>query len=195
MEWLHRYGYPALALIVLLEGVGVPTPAVTAIVVAAGLAAHGSLSLPVVAVVTFLAAVAGDNLGYLVGRRAGRPAVLRWGRRIGLTESRFARAEELITRRGRNVVVIARFIDGLRQTNGIIAGTVAMSWPQYAVRDAAGGVVWTAVWVTVGAEVGGNIERVHAVVGRYRVAAIVVAAVLVLVLLLWYLLRRRARRR
>src|SRR5437879_8613896 len=104
MEQFARYGYPALALIVLLEGVGTPTPAVSVVVAAAVLAGHGQMSVAGVVAVTFAAAVAGDNLGYLLGRRAGRPAILRWGRRAGLTEPRLARAERFFTTRGRNIV-------------------------------------------------------------------------------------------
>src|SRR3982750_832117 len=99
MEQLERYGYPALAILVLLEGLGIPTPAVTAVVALAAAAAHGSggaAGVATVAAVTLLAAIAGDNLGYLLGRRAGRPAVLRFGRRVRLTEERLERAERFI---------------------------------------------------------------------------------------------------
>lgn len=194
MEQFLRYGYPALALLVLLEGIGIPTPAVSVVVAASVLAGHGSLSLPAVVAVTFSAAVAGDNLGYLLGRRAGRPAILRWGRRVGLTEARLARAEEFFARRGSNIVVVARFIDGLRQSNGLIAGAVAMPWPQYFIRDAIGGALWTALWVSVGAFAGGNLDRVRHFVERYEVAVAVVVVVLTGLLLLWYLMKRHARR-
>lgn len=191
MEQLERYGYPALALLVLLEGIGVPTPAVSAVVAAAVLAGHGQMSLPLVAAVTFAAAVAGDNLGFWLGRRAGRPAILRWGRRVGLTEPRLARAEGFFARRGRNIVVIARFIDGLRQTNGLIAGAVAMPWRQYAVRDAIGGAAWTALWVSVGAFAGGNLDRVRTLLHRYETAVLVVAGLLLVAVSLGYVWRRR----
>jgi membrane protein DedA with SNARE-associated domain len=187
MEQFERYGYPALALLVLLEGIGIPTPAVSVVVAASALAARGGLSLPVVAVVTLLAAAGGDNLGYLLGRRAGRPAVLRFGRRVRLTEERIARAERFIATRGKNIIVLARFVDGLRQTNGIIAGATALPWPQYAVRDAVGAVLWTALWVTVGALAGNNIESI----GRYRAWVLGAIGVLVLGFLIRYLLKRR----
>ncbi|WP_432972841.1 DedA family protein [Dactylosporangium sp. CA-233914] len=187
MEHVERYGYPALALLVLLEGLGIPTPAVTAIVTASALAAHGQLSLPVVAVVTYAAAVAGDNLGYLLGRRAGRPAVLRFGRRVGLTEERFARAERFIATRGKNIIVIARFVDGLRQSNGIIAGATALAWHAYAIRDAIGGVLWTALWVSVGAVAGNNLHTLQ----RYRLWVLVVVGVFAVVAVVRYLIKRR----
>jgi membrane protein DedA with SNARE-associated domain len=189
MEQLERYGYPALVVLVLLEGVGIPTPAVTAVVTAAALAARGVLWLPAVVVLTLAAAIAGDNLGYLLGRRAGRPAVLRFGRRVGLSEARFERAERFVATKGKNVVVIARFVDGLRQTNGIIAGATALPWRQYAPRDAAGGVLWTALWVSVGAVAGNNLEQLR----RYQLWVLAAAGVLGLGVLVRYLLKRRRR--
>jgi membrane protein DedA with SNARE-associated domain len=188
MEWFERFGYPALALLVLLEGVGIPTPAVTVVVAASALARHGELSLPAVAAVTFLAAAAGDNLGYLLGRRAGRPAILRWGARVGLTDQRLARAERFLDTRGRNIIVVARFIDGLRQTNGLIAGAMGMRWRHYAVRDAVGAALWTALWVTAGAVAGGHVDLL----------APIVAVAVIAIALLWlirYFVRRAARNR
>ncbi|MET7427315.1 DedA family protein [Dactylosporangium sp. NPDC005555] len=193
MEQLERYGYPALALLVLLEGIGIPTPAVSVVVAAAVLAGHGSMSLPLVAAITFAAAVVGDNLGFWLGRKAGRPAILRWGRRVGLTEPRLARAEHFFARRGRNIIVVARFIDGLRQTNGLIAGAVDLPWRQYAIRDAIGGALWTALWVSIGAFAGGNLDRVRALVHRYETPALIVAGLLLVSLLLVYVWRRRRR--
>ena len=121
--------------------------------------------------------------------RCGRP-VLRWGRRAGLTEPRLAKAEDFFARRGRNVIVVARFVGGFRQTNGIIAGAVAMPWRQYAIRDAIGGALWTALWVIAGAFAGDNLG----VVRRYQAQVLVAAAVLASVSFVVYALRRRRAR-
>jgi membrane protein DedA with SNARE-associated domain len=187
MEHFERYGYPALALLVLLEGVGIPTPAVSVVIAAAALAAQGHLWLPAVAAVTLLAAAAGDNLGYLLGRRAGRPALLRFGRRVGLTEERLSKAERFIATRGRNIVVVARFVDGLRQTNGLICGATALPWRQYAVRDGLGAALWTALWVTIGYVAGDNL----AVLARYKLPALLAVVAVSAFLLIRYLLKRR----
>lgn len=191
MGLLERYGYPALALLVLLEGLGIPTPAVTAVVTAAAFAAHGRLWMPAVAVITFVTAVAGDNLGYLVGRRAGRAAILRWGHRVGVTEHRLAKAERFIATRGRNIIVVARFVDGVRQTNGLIAGATMLPWAQYAIRDAIGAVIWTALWVTFGAVVGVNLRLVE----RFEIPLAAAVIAVVLFFLIRHLLKRRARNR
>src|SRR3954451_21489947 len=72
-------GYPALAAIVFAECAGLPIPGETALIVAAGLAAAGQLSLPAVILVAAAAAACGDTLGYWIGRRGGRPLLLRDG--------------------------------------------------------------------------------------------------------------------
>ena len=70
-DLVSHYGYPGLALLVGVEGFGVPAPGQTAIVLAAGYASHGRLSVVAVAATAFLAAVAGDSIGYLIGRHGG----------------------------------------------------------------------------------------------------------------------------
>ncbi|MEV6929808.1 DedA family protein [Dactylosporangium sp. NPDC051485] len=182
MQHFERYGYPALALLVLLEGLGIPTPAVSVVVAAAALAAHGHMSLTAVVAVTLVAAAAGDNLGYLVGRRAGRPLLRRLGKRG-------EKAERFVATRGRNIIVVARFIDGLRQTNGLLAGATGLPWGQYAIRDGIGAVLWTALWVTVGAVAGNNLGRIE----RYRLPVAIAVGVVATGFLIWYLIKRRAR--
>ena len=77
---IAHYGLPALFLSVALEALGAPLPGESAIIVAAGAAAAGELDIRSVAVTAFLAAVLGDNIGYLIGRQL-RPLRDRPGRR------------------------------------------------------------------------------------------------------------------
>jgi membrane protein DedA with SNARE-associated domain len=192
---LDRYGYAAVALLVLAEGLGIPTPAVTILVTAAVYAGAGHLNLAVLAVIAVAAASAGDNLGYIVGRKAGKPAVLRWGRYVRLTPARIQRAEGFLTRRAGIVVPVARFIDGLRQTNGLIAGAICLRWPRYLVLDAVGAVLWAGAWMTLGYLAGDHIALVYGTARRYQTYAILVVAVVVAVAVGVHLLRRHRRGR
>lgn len=116
-------GYLTIAALVLLENFGIPVPGETALIAGAAYAGHGHLNIVAVAVVAFIAAVIGDNIGYAIGRSAGRRLVTRYGRYLLLPPARFARAEQFVTRHGPEIIIAARFIEGLRQLNGIIAGT------------------------------------------------------------------------
>ncbi len=177
---LDRYGYGVVAVFAFVEGFGIPAPAVTALVAAAAYAASGHLALPGVVAVAGVAAAVGDNVGYGIGRSAGMPALRRWGRYLRLTTSRLQRAERYLTQRSAIIIPLARFIDGFRQTNGLIAGALGVPWRRYLPLDALGAVLWVSVWAGLGYTAGGHITAVYGVMRRYErwvVAAAVVAVV------------------
>jgi membrane protein DedA with SNARE-associated domain len=165
-------GYYGLALLVLIEGFGVPAPGETAIIVAAGYAGHGRLNIVVVAIVAFLAAVVGDSIGFWIGRAGGRRLVLRFGRFVRLTEARLTRAEQFMSRRGPIVVAAARFIEGLRQLNGVVTGVTGMRWPKFVLFNAIGAALWVGAWTTAGYLAGDHIKAIEATVHQYQWYAI-----------------------
>ena len=188
---LDRYGYLAIAGIVGVESFGVPAPGQTILVTAAVYAGAGRLNIAAVAAVGFLAAVIGDNLGYLIGRAGGRRLVLRFGRYIRLTPARLDRIERFFTRYGPEIVIAARFIEGLRQFNGLIAGVTAMSWRRFLTYNATGAALWVALWTTLGYLAGTHIVTVYNTIHRYQWYAIAVLAAGIIVFASLHVLRRR----
>lgn len=181
---LDHYGYFAVALFVGVEDFGVPVPGETVLIAAAVYAGAGRLNILAVAVVGFLAAVLGDNVGYLIGRRGGRPVAERWGRYVLLTPARLDRAEAFFNRHGGKVVAAARFVEGLRQANGIIAGITGMHWARFVAFNALGAALWVAVWVSVGDLAGSHLPAIYHAVSQYSLlAALVAVAVAALVVL------------
>ncbi|AEV84927.1 alkaline phosphatase [Actinoplanes sp. SE50] len=176
---LAAYGYLGVAVTVFVEGFGVPAPGETAIIAASGAAGHGHLNIVAVAVTAFVAAVCGDSVGYLIGRLGGRRLVLRYGRFVRLTPARFARFEKFMARHGAKVVAGARFVEGLRQLNGVVAGATGMPWPRFLVCNAIGAALWVGVWSTVGFVAGDHWTGILGALHRYQpyVIAAVVAAV------------------
>lgn len=188
---LEDHGYLAVGALVLLDNCGIPVPGQTILVAAAVYAGTGRLSFPAVLAVALVAAVVGDALGYLVGRAGGRAFVHRWGRYVLLTPARFQRAEDFFGRHGAAVVTWARFVDILRQTNGIIAGTVGMPWRRFMVFNLVGAVLWTGVWAGLGYAAGMHIGTIYAAFARSQILVLAVLGVLAVVLLARHLLRRR----
>ena len=76
---ISEYGVAALFVSVMLEALGAPLPGESAVILASTAAAAGKLDIYAVAAAAFLAAVAGDNIGYLLGRKLGRPVITRYG--------------------------------------------------------------------------------------------------------------------
>ena len=108
--------------ILAIEAVGAPVPGEALLIFASVLAGRGEISLPALIASAWLGSVAGDNLGYLIGRKLGRATVLRYGAKVGLTAERFSAIEGTYIRYGYATVLFARFFSILRQLNGVLAG-------------------------------------------------------------------------
>lgn len=135
-------GYAGVALLVGGESAGLPIPGETSLAAAAVLASQGKLSLPAVIVVAAAAAIVGDNVGYLLGRRGARRLLMRPGRWEQRRQDLLARGESFFARHGGKAVFIGRWIPWLRITAAWLAGAGRMPWPRFLVWNAAGGIAW-----------------------------------------------------
>ncbi len=187
---LDHWGYLAVGFLLFLEDFGVPSPGETVLIAASVYAGAGRLNIVAVGVIGFAAAVLGDNVGYAIGRFGGRTLVLRFGRYVMLTEERLSRAESFFTRHGGKIVIVARYIEGLRQANGIIAGITRMPWLRFLAFNALGAALWVSTWTTVGYLAGNHIQAIYTQANRYALYLLAVAAAAIVALVI----RRRRRR-
>lgn len=190
---LDSFGYLAVGGLITLEDFGVPVPGETMLIAAAVYAGSGRLNIVGVGLIAVLAAVVGDNIGYAIGFFGGRALVLRYGKYVLLTGERLEKAEGFFARNGGKVVVVARFIEGLRQANGIIAGIAEMPWPRFLAFNMIGAVLWVGVWASVGYLAGDHIETVYSEITRYSLYLLIALAVVVVALIVRAALRRRRR--
>ena len=189
-----HYGIPALFISVSLEALGAPLPGETAVLVASAAAAAGEFNIQVVALTAFVAAVMGDNMGYLIGRKLGRPVLVRYGARFGATEANLARAEAVAAKHGPLMVVFARFFVILRQLNGIVAGSTGMRWPVFMVANAVGAALWVGLWSTLAYRFGLTAKALPYIWHHLALVAAVLVPVLIITLVVLYV-RSRLRRR
>ncbi len=188
---LNSYGYLAVGGVLFLEDFGIPVPGETILIAAAVYAGAGSLNIAVVVGIAVLAAVAGDNVGFAIGHLGGRRLVERFGRYVLLTPARLETAERFFTRHGGKIIVVARFVEGLRQTNGILAGLTGVPWRRFLVFNTLGAVLWVGVWASLGYLAGTNIGPVYETISRYQRYALIALAALLLALLARRLTRHR----
>jgi membrane protein DedA with SNARE-associated domain len=190
---LDNFGYLAVGGFILLEDFGIPVPGETILIAAAVYAGVGRLNIVAVGLIAVVAAVIGDNIGYAIGYFGGRALVLRWGRYVRLTSERLDKAERFFDKYGGAVVTCARFIEGLRQANGIVAGTIRMPWLRFLAFNALGAVLWVGTWTTIGYLAGDHIAPIYKTVSRYSLYFLIALAVVVVALLTRALIRRRRR--
>ena len=190
--WLHAYGSAAVFVILLFESLGLPLPGESLLIVAAVLAGRGDISFPVLLLSAWGGAVAGDNIGYLIGRTLGHTLLRRYGRKIGIKPESLQKAEAVFARYGAIAVGVARFVEILRQLNGVVAGALEMHWLKFLFFNALGGAVWVAAWTTAGYYLGKNDAKIEALVHRLGVYGLVIALVLtgLAVGIFWYRSRR-----
>jgi membrane protein DedA with SNARE-associated domain len=144
---ISTHGYVVVAIVVGLESMGLPLPGETTLVTAAIYAGttHGLNIWGVIAAAS-LGAIIGDTLGFWIGWRFGRDLLARYGRYVRIDASRMRVGQYLFARYGGRVVFFGRFVALLRTVAALLAGTNRMPWRRFLLFNAAGGIVWAAVF-------------------------------------------------
>jgi membrane protein DedA with SNARE-associated domain len=189
----RNVGYPLLALLVGGEASGVPLPGETALIAASVLASAGELSIEAVISVAAAAAIVGDNIGYVIGRRVGRRLLTRPGRGYQRRMAALRRGEEVFARHGPKAVFFGRWIAGLRIWASWLAGMTHMRWRSFLLWNALGGIGWALCFGLIGYFGGEAAAHIIARVGTGAAVAFVVALIVGYVVV-HHRLRRRRRR-
>ena len=147
---IENYGYVIVLFGVMLGTTGIPFPSAAVLLAAGVLVQQGHLDLWYAIVVGILGAVIGNQIGYLVGHRAGRAFVLKWGRYIKLTPERLEQVEGLFARHGGRAVFVARFFSVFRVLEALVAGISRMRWGTFVFYSVLSGAVWATAVVLVG---------------------------------------------
>ena len=171
LDLFTRYGYGAVFFGVLLEGAGLPVPGETVLLAGAVLAHAGHLSLVTVIGTAVAGAVAGDNLGFLIGRLGGRRLLERY-RIPGLTAHRLREFDRFFERYGPRTVFFARFVTGLRVICAVLAGGSRLAWRTFAFYNFAGILMWGTAVGAAGYLLGHSWELLERWIGRSSLVAL-----------------------
>jgi len=192
---LAAHGYSILFAAVFLEAVGFPVPAALALLIAGGASAGCSLHASYALAGALAAMLAGDTLMFLMGRYTG------WWLlgilcRVSLNpESCILRSADSFYRRGRTLLVMAKFIPGINTMAPPLAGCMNMRFAQFLRLDLAGAALYIIAYFTVGFAFSGALEvvtRGYRTFGQW-VSWVVLALIAGYVALqLWRWIRQRA---
>ena len=196
---IEHWGYLAIFVFVVLGNLGVPVPEESILVLAGYLVWQGDLRLPLVLLVGILSAIAGDNLGYWLGRRYGQEAIARYGRWVLLTPARLDATRRFVTRYGAFGVFAARFIAGLRFLAGPVAGSTGLPPLAFVAANALGAVVYVPTMVAAGYGVayglGDYLKGFERIMGKVEHVVLIGAIIGTLAFLGWRALRAARDRR
>lgn len=189
MEFAQSYGLWAVFFIVMLESIGIPLPGEMIVMLAATIAASRNAPvLPLIATAA-TAAIIGDNVGYMIGRKLGKPLLLRHGWRLGLSASDLKVGQYLFRKYGALVVFFGRFTPLLRMLAAFLAGANSLDWRKFFIANAAGAILWAGTVASAAYWFGQKLKGTHGPMS----AVMVLAGVLLLVASFGYVKRNGAR--
>jgi membrane protein DedA with SNARE-associated domain len=180
---IDSYGYLAVFVLVGVESLGIPLPGETALITAAIYAGQTHRLNPwLIFLVAAAAAIIGDNIGYWIGDKGGYRLARRYGPRVRLDERKMKTARYLFDLHGGKVVFFGRFVSVLRTYAAFLAGTSKMRWRRFVLANAAGGIVWAALWTFTAYLTGDALKRASGTINLIFVGAAVVAIVVAILL-------------
>jgi membrane protein DedA with SNARE-associated domain/rhodanese-related sulfurtransferase len=190
IAWLERYSVVIVPALAVLEQLGIPVPAVPALLATGALAASGRVSLWLVIVSIVVVTLPIDLVWHEAGRRRGAQMLSGLCRFTLETDVCVRRAENLFIRHGVRALLVAKFLPGLTTVVPPLAGAFGVSRRQFVIYDLVGSILWAGTWMGVGFAFSNTIELVIARVASLgRLAVLVIGAALVTYVGLKYLRR------
>src|SRR5512145_986210 len=159
IEFLTQHGAAVLAATVFAEQIGLPVPAMPFLIAAGALVGAGQMTLGMAVALAVVAAMAGDQVWFELGRRRGR-LVLNWLCRISLEPtSCVRRTEDFFARHGVRSLLIAKFVPGYSTIAPPLAGIVGLSVSQYRLFNGLGTLLWVGTGLAVGLAFSNQLEQ------------------------------------
>jgi len=189
-ELINTWGYGVVFAAMVLESAGLPLPGETVTLLGGYAAGSGHLTLAGVIAAASGGAMVGDSIGYLVGRRAGWPLMLRVGGWLRQSPEQMETLRLQFLNHAGKSVLLGRFVAVLRVLAGPMAGAVGMPYGRFLVCNCTGAVLWATTMVSL-AWLGGRwipFQRMVEGVLEFGIGALVLVALIVAVprLLSWW---------
>jgi membrane-associated protein len=194
-QLLEAFGTIGLLLVVFAESgllFGFFLPGDSLLFTAGVFAARGDLNFPVIAVGCFVAAVAGDQVGYAFGNRVG-PALFRREDSRFFKKEYVEKAQSYFERYGPKTIVLARFVPIVRTFAPIVAGVGTMPYRTFITFNLIGGLLWAVGVTTLGFTAGNAIGEDN--IDRYLLPIILVVVGLSVLPVAIEVLRERKKQR
>lgn len=184
IEALHQYGYVALWFTVFVAAAGIPISGTLLLFAAGAFAAFGDLNIFILFPVALIAAVAGDNLGYFIGRRVGTP-LLTWFERQRrfrfITPQSLERGRAYFMRNAAWTIFITRFlIVVLGGPINLLAGVEAYPYPRFLLWEVSGQILSVIISLGLGFAFAESWEEVASIFGAFSILFLVFLVAIIL---------------
>ncbi|MFI5269694.1 MAG: DedA family protein, partial [Chloroflexota bacterium] len=174
---MRQHDVLALSVLIFLEEMGIPLPLPgNFLLMYLGMqASHSRLNTVQIVAAMTIASTLGSITLYCIAERVGRPAMLRWGRYLGLEQKRVARIETWLGRYGSVTIAIGRLLPGLRTPTSAVGGIFDIPLRVFIPFTALAGFLWTVFWVVMGAFLGRQLHLARYASGSHLIGTFIVA--------------------
>ncbi len=155
-----KFGYGGIIVMMFLESSFFPFPSEVVIPPAGYLAERGEMNFFLVVVAGILGSILGALFNYWLALKLGRPALLRYGRYVGLTPTAFDRVEKFFSDHGIFGTFVGRLIPGIRQYISFPAGLARLPLIPFILATGLGAGIWVIILAVIGYLVGNNQELI-----------------------------------
>ena len=185
--FLSSVSYALIFFLFIATGLGLPIPEELVLLVLGYLSAYDILTPVYALMISFVAVIVSDNLGYFIGKY-NKKFIQRF-----IAKKRFKLAKDHMRQHGKKTLFLSRFICGLRVLFPIVAGSVGIPWKTFIVIDLSAILILVPTFFSLGYYFSSYIDSL----GKFIVTLdrIVLAVVIALCVLLLFFYKRVKKRR
>lgn len=177
LAWVHEAGYAGMAIAMVLEGLGVPFPGDAVLAFYGYMIALNHFSYWQALFWSAVGSWLGSLVAFAVGRAYGIEFLHRFGRLLLLQPKHIRMTERLSDRFSVWVVLVGRFLPGVRTLSSYFAGIGGMTWPGFLVTSLLGFTLWCAAWLGIGCWFGANAGWILSVINRWLAALLLMLGI------------------
>jgi membrane protein DedA with SNARE-associated domain len=185
LDWISRYGYPAIFCLLMLGIVGLPVPDETLLTFTGYLIFTHHFSMVPAFATVLLGTICGITLSYTLGRTFGLALIHRFGKYIHLTEERLAKAHRFFEKVGHWSLTFGYFVPGVRHLTAYAAGVSSVQPHIFALFAYLGAFLWASAFISLGYFLGDRWETVSAQIHHHMIVASLVIGGLIVLYLVW----------
>src|SRR5579859_3466520 len=194
MSWLQEYGYPVLWLSIFVAAIGVPLPISLVLLGAGAIATLGDFNIGLLALIAVSASIAGDSVGYVLGRQLGS-RVLGWleqkQRLPFLSPHSIGRSRSYFQRRGGWAIFFSRFLfSALGGPINMLAGAELYPYRKFLAYDSSGELLGVCIPLALGFFFGTSWEAIGDILGASSILILTVIIGIYLIIVLIRMARR-----
>lgn len=149
-HFFQSYGNIGIFFLLAVGILGLPVPDETLIIITGFLLAQSHMPMIETMIAVYAGSMCGITLSYILGLYIGKPVLLRFGKKVGITREKFEKTHAWCERRGKWSLILGYYIPGVRHLIGIVAGTTDMSYRNFSLFAYTGVLIWGSTFLSIG---------------------------------------------